>query len=292
LGKTVTVESAMTLPNTPEWLSDIQANGRIHGRGRLGGFAFTWDRSAPYIATAIHAGGNVREELLPLMTISSAGRCFEEDPETDAMIREAASAVWGLDSRSEYDLNRPPADALPFTPEQFWGKPVYTRQPTREMIRASMAKYDEFYAFMGSWAETALERFGVCLVYDVHSYNITRQVQKGITAPPAFNLGTAAIDRRRWTASVDDWLNRLGNIEIPGLETTVAENRVFRGEGELCRRLTAWDPRILVLPTEVAKVYMDERTGRVDRAAVDALREGLGRAMQAHSRAFLRTYGG
>lgn len=279
------------IPCDSELLADLRDTGSIHGRGRLGGFAFHVDTSVPYIATAIHAGGNVRDELLPLMKISAAGRYFEEDPETDAMIQEAASAVWGLDSRSEYDLNRPPADAVPLRPDQFWGTQVYLKQPSLSMNLTSRAKYDQFYEFLGSWVIATLEKFGVCLVFDVHAYNISRQEQKGFTSPPTFNLGTAAIDRRRWAASVEDWLDRLEKIEIPGVRTTVAENLVFEGKGELCRRVTGWDPRILVLPTEVSKIYMDEKQGRVDPAAVDALREGLGQTMHAHSKAFLHTYG-
>jgi hypothetical protein len=62
--------------------------------------------------------------------------------------------------------------------------------------------------------------------------------------------GHAPIDRRRWAASVDDWLKRSSNVEIPGVLNTVAKNRVFRGEGELCRCLTRWDPRVPVLPTD------------------------------------------
>jgi hypothetical protein len=36
---------------------------------------------------------------------------------------------------------------------------------------------------------------------------------------------------------VDDWLSFLGTIRLPGVTPTVAENRVFMGRGELCRRL-------------------------------------------------------
>ncbi len=282
----------MTIPSDPEWLATLGTGGHVHGRGRLGGFAFAVDRATPYIATAIHAGGHVRRELLPLMKIDATSRYFEEDPETDTMIREAASAIWGLDSRSEYDLNRPVDDALPLTPDKFWGTQVYALQPTTGMNRESLAKYDEFYAFMGSWAKATIEKFGVCLVYDVHAYNISRQVKKGIASPPVFNLGTALIDRRRWAAAVDDWLVRLSRIEIPGVRTAVAENEVFCGKGEVCRRLTDWDPRILVLPTEISKVYMDELKEQVDHALVDTLRGALGRAMHGHSQAFLRMCGG
>ena len=281
----------MTIPSNPEMLELLSTNRIITGHGGLGGFAYTVDPSAPCMAAAIHAGGKVREALLPLMKINSADRFFEEDPATDTMIQGAASAVWGLDSRSEYDLNRPSADALPLTPEQFWGTQVYIEQPSETMNRESLAKYHQFYEFMGSWVTSTLAKFAVCLVYDVHAYNITRQVQKGISSPPVFNLGTSSIDRRRWEAAVDDWLVRLKQIEIPGVQTTVAENCVFQGKGELCRRLTQWDPRILVLPTEISKVYMDETKGTVHAEAVKALQKGLGKAMRKHTQAFLQLYG-
>jgi hypothetical protein len=284
-------EQPTTIPENREVLRRLSTHRIIRGRGSLDGFAYVVDPSAPYMAAAIHAGSKVRKALLPLMKISRQERYFEEDPATDTMIQGAASAIWGLDSRSEYDLNRPWTEALPLTPEQFWGVPVYGKQPGRKMIRASLAKYHQFYEFMGSWATSTLARFGVCLVYDVHAYNITRQVQKGISSPPLFNLGTAAIHRRRWAASVDDWLARLKAIEIPGVPTTVAENCVFQGKGELCRRMTRWDPRILVLPTEISKVYMDERKGEIHPKTVQALKKGLGRAMREHSQAFLRLYG-
>jgi hypothetical protein len=273
-------------------LKRLSTNRITTGHGSLGGFAYTIDSSAPYMATAIHAGSKVRDALLPLMKISSEERFFEEDPATDTMIQGAASAVWGLDSRSEYDLNRPLTEALPLTPEQFWGKQVYFEQPGQRMNRESLAKYHQFYEFMGSWVRWALAKFGVCLVYDVHAYNITRQVQKGISSPPVFNLGTASIDRQRWTTSVEDWLARLKEIQIPGVQTTVAENYVFQGKGELCRRLTQWDPRILVLPTEISKVYMDEKKGAIHLKELKALKKGLGRAMRVHSQAFFQLYGG
>jgi hypothetical protein len=281
----------MTIPSNSEMLELMSTDRTLTGRGSLGGFAYKVDPSAPYMATAIHAGSKVRDALLPLMKIGPEERYFEEDPATDTMIQGAASAVWGLDSRSEYDLNRPSNEALPLTAKQFWGVQVYRKRPSQRMNRESLAKYHQFYEFMGSWAASTLAKSDVCLVYDVHAYNISRQVQKGISSPPVFNLGTACIDRRRWEASVDDWLVRLKEIEIPGVQTTVAENCVFQGKGELCRRMTQWDRRILVLPTEISKVYMDEKEGTVHAEAVKALQKGLGRAMREHSQAFLQLYG-
>ena len=273
----------MSIPCEPEVIDQLRSTKRLQGRSATGGFAFDLDLSSPALVVAIHAGHNVREELLPLMQIPEKERLFEEDPATDRMIRGNANAIWGLDSRAEYDLNRPPDKALPLMPEQFWGVQVYRASPTLEMKRRSLAKHEAFYRFAGSCIQFLLERFGYCVVYDIHSYNISRQVEKGIGNPPLFNLGTALLDRLRWGSLIDAWLHQLGRIEVPGICTTVEENRVFSGAGELCRRLTGWDPHILVLPTEIAKVYMDEYNGILHEPLIVALNQGLRRAIVAHS---------
>jgi len=273
----------MRIPCEPEAMERLRRANRLQGEAAAGGFAFDLDLSAPALAVAVHAGHRVREELLPLMQIPEKERLFEEDPATDRMIRGSANAVWGIDSRAEYDLNRPPERAVPLTAGQFWGVQVYRAPLPEDMVRRSLEKHEAFYRFIGSCIRVLLERFGLCVVYDIHSYNLSRQVEKGIRNPPLFNLGTALLDRRRWGSRIDAWLRELGRIEVPGIAVTVEENRVFTGAGELCRRLTGWDPRILVLPTEIAKVYMDERTGTLDEGRIDALGRGLRRAIAAHT---------
>jgi hypothetical protein len=95
-------------------------------------------------------------------------------------------------------------------------------------------------------------------------------------------LGTRGIDRNTWQQEVDDWLSLLNTVRLPGITPTVAENKVFMGHGELCRRLTDWDSRILVLPTEISKVYVDELTGEVYPGITDSLASELTRIMNAH----------
>jgi hypothetical protein len=273
----------MSISFEPEVIEKLRSAKRLQGKSATGGFAFDLDLSTPALVVAIHAGHNVREELLPLMQIPEKDRLFEEDPATDRMIQGNANAIWGLDSRAEYDLNRSARQAVPLTAEQFWGVHVYRVAPTDAMMRRSLAKYEAFYRFAGSCISVLLERFGFCVVYDIHSYNISRQVEKGIGNPPLFNLGTALLDRLHWGSLIDAWLHQLGRIEIPGIRTTVEENRVFSGAGELCRCLTGWDPRILVLPTEIAKVYMDEYNGILHEPLIDALGQGLHGAIAAHT---------
>jgi hypothetical protein len=154
------------------------------------------------------------------------------------------------------------------------------------MNRRSLEKFEAFYLFVGSCIKIMLERFGACLVCDIHSYNISRQIRKGFASPPLFNVGTALLDRLKWQTSIDEWLAQLEKIEIPGVATTVAENKVFTGKGELCRRLSAWDPNILVLPTEISKVYINEHTGEVNNTIVNHLQRGLQQAISEHGRRF------
>ncbi len=264
---------------------ELRASRRARGCGALGGFAYELDGSTPALAVALHSGHAVRPELHDRLCIPEEARRFEEDPATDTMIRGVPNAIWGLDSRAEYDLNRPRERAVPVTPEHFWGVRVYRDPLPETLIRRSLEKYDEFYGFIEACVRLLLERFGRCVIYEIHSYNLSRQVAKGIADPPVFNLGTALIGAPRWRPHLDAWLARLARIEIPGIRTTVAENLVFTGAGEFCRRMIALDARVLDLPTEVGKYYMDEHSGRLHPDRVAAIAGGLRDAVAAHAAA-------
>ncbi len=267
-------------------LSRFRKGERIEGSSASGGFAFSLDPSVPYLAAAVHSGHHLSEDLLPWMEINEQERLFEEDPATDRMILSSGSAIWGLDSRAEYDLNRFRDDAVPLIPDRFWGIKVFRERPPDTIICRSLEKHREFYAFLEDCVGTLLDRFGGCFVYDIHSYNISRQTKKGIAHPPLFNLGTGLLDRIRWVLPIEAWLEKLGEIVIPGIPTTVAENKVFTGKGELCRRLTALDPRILVLPTEISKIYIDEHTGVESPEIIGSLGTGLCQKIREHGRLF------
>lgn len=259
-----------------------QTDNIIQGTDPLKGFAYRLDFSLPFIATAIHAGHHVREELLPLIALDSDQRRFEEDPCTDLMIKGLSNAVWALESRAVYDLNRSREMALPNAPERFWGTRVYNTLPNHEMNQKSLGNYESFYRFMETCIDSILNRFGFCIIYDIHSYNISRQQAKGIAAPPVFNLGTALLDKSKWKRGIDLWLDQLGTISLPGIKTSVAQNQVFQGKEEFCRRISSLDNRILVLPTEVSKVYMDEKKGVIYPDVILAVKHGLQNAILSH----------
>ncbi|MEN8210076.1 MAG: N-formylglutamate amidohydrolase [Thermodesulfobacteriota bacterium] len=252
------------------------------GIGPSGEFAYHLDYSLPFIAVALHSGHQVRDELLPYMALDSNQRKFEEDAATDLMIKDLNNAVWALESRSVYDLNRTPDMALPLTPEKFWGTRVYKNQPTPEMNQKSLENYESFYKFVENSISSILDRFGFCIVYEIHSYNISRQQANGIESPPVFNLGTELLDTIKWEKAIYLWLEELGNMSLPGIETRVAENEVFDGKAEFCRRICYMDQRILVLPTEISKVYMDEKKGEVYPDVVLSIKNELKNAILSH----------
>lgn len=273
----------MNIPCDQKLLQQIKKQNSITGISPNGEFGYHLDFSLPKIATAIHAGHNVRQELLFHMELSEADRMFEEDTGTDFMIMRQPNAVWGLESRAVYDLNRDDDMALPLVPEKFWGTKVYRSTPPESMNTRSLVSHKSFYSFMGTVITCMLEKFGYCIVYDIHSYNISRQKAKGFESPPVFNLGTELLDRSKWKNQIESWLGNLRAIALPGIEVTVAENSVFSGKGELCRRLCQWDSRILVLPTEVSKIYMDEISGTIYPHIIKALQKGLGDAIDSHN---------
>jgi len=107
----------MPLPFIDSIKKQISQQGGISGTDSSQGFAYDFDFSTPIIATAIHAGHHVRDELIPLMEIPQNQRLFEEDTATEEMIQGLSNTIWGLESRAVYDLNRSPNLALPLTPE-------------------------------------------------------------------------------------------------------------------------------------------------------------------------------
>ncbi|SMC83971.1 N-formylglutamate amidohydrolase [Desulfocicer vacuolatum DSM 3385] len=262
----------MPLPFIDSIKKQISQQDHIYGTDSSRGFAYDFDFSTPVIATAIHAGHHVRDELIPFMEIPREQRLFEEDTATEKMIQRLPNTIWALESRAVYDLNRSPDMALPLTPEKFWGIKVYKKHPPPEMNKKSLESHARFYDFMGTVISHMLDKFNICIVLDIHSYNISRQIEKGFASPPVFNLGTESIDRSKWKEQIQAWLMALETISLPReITTTVSENEVFSGKGYLCQCLSTWDDRILVLPTEVAKVYMDEHTGKVYDDVIGAL---------------------
>ncbi|MEA3547420.1 MAG: N-formylglutamate amidohydrolase [Thermodesulfobacteriota bacterium] len=232
-----------------------------------GALSLKIDRYEPTISTAIHNGGNMRQELVDNCLLSQAERYYEEDPYTGSFIDQQPITLIGHDSRYEYDLNRPTADCIY---ETAWGKEIWKTPLSAEAIATGKGKHAQVYRIVAAIVDALLEDFGQCIVYDIHSYNFRRHERTDL---PVFNLGTSTVKDESWRPVIETWLTALKNIAVKGVDITAAENDIFYGKGFLAGFCHSNYDNVLVLATEVKKVFMDELTGEAEEQVLSDLQQ-------------------
>jgi N-formylglutamate amidohydrolase len=222
----------------------------------------------PVLAFALHAGHEVRPEILAQMALSDADRLREEDPATGAMAPAGCTLVEVLRSRFEVDLNRPRFRAVYQGPEDAWGLNVWSAGLPDYDDRVSRAVYDTFYASAFDLLSRVEQEYGRFVVLDLHSYNHRRGGPEAKPDPvsknPEVNLGTGKLDRVKWEPQVEAFVSA-----VKGQGYDVRENVKFRG-GHFSEWVAETFPDTgCALAIEFKKTYMDEWTGVVDPAAVE-----------------------
>jgi N-formylglutamate deformylase len=237
------------------------------------------DGGGPIIATAIHDGHAVRPEVAELLVLDEATRLREEDPYTGRLAAVAPVHLIALRSRFEVDLNRPREQAVYRLPADAWGLELWRTPCTDELVAASAALHDAFYAVLERTLR-ARDRF---VVLDVHSYNHRRQGPHAEPEPasdnPEINVGTGTLDRARWGGLVDRLCADLSAQEVAGHRLDVRENVRFQGGA-----MSAWINRTFAgrgcaIALEFKKTFMDEWTGELDADHLDQLGRALAAAL-------------
>jgi N-formylglutamate amidohydrolase len=253
----------------------------VPGRYAVVSRIWTIDRgSGPLVATAIHDGHVVRNEVLRYMVLDEQSRLREEDPHTAEWASLAPTRVVGLRSRFEVDLNRPRETAVYRTPDDAWGLHLWNGSAPEVVFQRSLAAYDSFYQALEDLYRELIERHGRIFVYDLHSYNHRRAGPDGPPADPLgnpqVNVGTGTMhDRDRWAHVIDRFIADLTSFDFPGGALDVRENVRFRG-GNCARWTHATFPgQACVLSIEVKKFFMDEWTGEVNPELADAIGRAL-----------------
>ena len=241
------------------------------------GFYSCLSGNSPVLAMAIHAGSRIRPELQPYLLADDFVRRTEEDYGTSAFIENCPEKVIVDDSRAEYDVNRDRELALPLTADRFWGIQIYREVPPDEINRRTLAKYDGFRQFMADYTHAMVEKFGCCYVFDIHSFNPSRQVGK-LDPVPLFCVGTRNV-LPHYRDRADELIRKISALEIPGLINHTRENQPFGG-GVFGRRLVENDSRVCVFSIEVAKFYMDEKTQLIDFGILQSIGRGLSGLIQ------------
>ncbi|NNE00485.1 MAG: N-formylglutamate amidohydrolase [Pirellulaceae bacterium] len=235
--------------------------------------------SGPLIATAVHDGHDVRDDVAKHLALTDLEQLREEDPFTGEWAEVAPTRVVGTRSRFEVDLNRPREKAVYRKPEDAWGLNVWKDDPPNEMFNRSLEQYDAFYASMHEMFTAIAEQYGHFIVFDLHTYNHRREGPDGPTADPEanpqVNIGTGTMDRQRWAPVVDSFLDTLRSFDFPGGKLDVRENVKFRG-GNWPRWIHDEFPdNGIAIAIEFKKFFMDEWSGEPDNLMVEAIGDAL-----------------
>jgi len=247
-------------------------------------FTIKIDAYVPYACGAVHDGHQFRRELWENCIHTEYERWFEEDPATKEMVQSHPIVIAGMDSRFEYDLNRAPESAIY---EDAWGKQLWHQPLPEEMKQKSLEKHANFYKVVHALIEKLEEKFGVCVVYDMHSYNWKRWERE----VPTFNLGTGNVDNERFGEVIELWRTMLSEIKLPhGIASTSKINDTFQGNGYFLKFITQHFSNTLVLATEVKKIYCDEINQIMFPEVVSTIEKALKTMLPKHAEVFYSLY--
>jgi len=231
----------------------------------------------PFVATAIHAGHHVRQELKPLYNLQPKERLREEDPYTDYFASFSPRQIIGNHSRFEVDINRSRDTSVYRSPDEAWGLDVWSQWPGLDRLAYSYEIHRKFFESVREMLSRLIDRYGFVVIYDLHSYNFRRG---GPFAPPDdpelnpdINLGTANLNRELWAPVIDGLIHDLQAFDFPGRTLDVRENIKFRGGYFSQWVREQFGDYSCAVAIEVKKFFMDEWTGRYDPKQLRAVRE-------------------
>lgn len=233
-------------------IDKINAEETFHAVSSDYSFTLKIDSYVHYVCGAVHDGHQFRKDLWDNCLHTEYERWYEEDPETKNMVISHPILIAGMDSRFEYDLNRAPETAIYV---DAWGKQLWKKPLPDKERQKSLNKHHAFYKVVNALISKIEEKFGVCVVYDMHSYNWKRWDR----AVPTWNLGTSNVDQTRFNEDINSWSESLGELQLPGgIQSTSKINDTFQGNGYFLKFISQNFKNTLVLATEIAKVYCDE----------------------------------
>jgi N-formylglutamate amidohydrolase len=238
----------------------------------------------PVLATAIHAGHDVRPDVAEFMAIPEADRRREEDPLTDIWTSIGDSSIRVFRSRFEVDLNRPRQKAVALRAEDTWGLKIWAQTPPERVMAKSLAEYDAFYREVAAFVERLTGRWDQVLVLDLHSYNHRRSGPDRSPASerdnPDINIGTGTLKGGHWRAHIDTFISALGSCTVKGRPLDVRENVKFQGGHFPDWLHTRFAGRLCTLSIECKKFFMDELSSTAYIACFEDLRVAIVRSIE------------
>lgn len=231
------------------------------------------------VATAIHDGHEIRDEVAEIIALSETARLREEDPFTSHMTTIAETRLIVSQSRFEVDLNRPREKAVYLEPKDSWGLQVWKSKPSPALIKRSLEEYDAFYNTVYQLFSELQHRFKRFVVFDIHSYNHHRDgMDKPAADPtlnPEVNIGTGTMNREYWAPIIERFISDLRAFDFLGRHLDVRENVKFKG-GNFPRWIHEKFPNsACAISIEFKKFFMNEWTGELIKTELSAIRDAL-----------------
>lgn len=235
--------------------------------------------SSPLVATSIHAGKNLRQNLLDICALSEAERLYEEDPYTDYWVPITDNQVYAHHSRFEIDLNRSRDKTIYKKPADAWGLKVWKEELSEKLVNESLSHYDEFYSDVKNMLTEIQKKHDCFVLFDIHSYNHKREGPDGPDADPEKNpeiiIGTGNMNRTKWAPVVEAMKRTIESYNYNGRKLDVRENVKFSG-GNFMRWIhNTFPDKACAISIEVKKFYMNEWTGEPDRQQLEEIKKVL-----------------
>lgn len=233
---------------------------------------------SPIIATAIHDGHIMREDLRKLSALTVEERVREEDPYTRYMAEVSENRATSIISRFEADLNRVRENAIYRKPEDAWGLNLWKSEPSNEMIEESLNYYDSFYSDLKDHLEKMVQAFGKIVVLDIHSYNHRRSGAFSEVADPSMNPEINIGSKNNsplFRDLIANYITFLSRQEINGKHPEVGENVKFDGGGMSQWIFENFPDEVCTISVEFKKTFMDEWTGIADVNHLNSIRDAL-----------------
>ena len=151
------------------------------------GWTIATDSGDPIIATAIHAGHDLRSDFARWTALDDGVRLREEDPFTDRWLPISSNQIGVRTSRFEVDVNRPRDGAVYLDSDAAWSLDLWTSPLPDGVVQGSLSNYDAFYRDLATVCDEVAANHPRFVVIDLHSYNHRRGGPDAPVDDPALN---------------------------------------------------------------------------------------------------------